>query len=148
MASLIKFKLKHCTVFLHYLTSLFEEYGKGKARLPKSQTTMSLPATMHQTRAARRHVHSSRQLSLPPLAEHAETEPLIVESPSPPPPPQNDKELEESSIYHEIVSESRPIGLEKGFVCYCAGVECVFEMILYRYKHKQEREEMDHESVV
>ena len=147
MASLIKFKLKHCTVFLYYLTSLFEEYGKGKARLPKSQTTMSLPATTHQTGAARRHTHSSRQLSLQPLAE---TEPLIVESPSPPPPPppQNGNELEESSIYHEIVSESRPIGLEKGFVCYCAGVECVFEMILYRYKHKQEREEMDHESVV
>ena len=30
------------------------------------------------------------------------------------------------------------VGKDRGYVCYCAGVECVFEMILYRYKHKQE----------
>ena len=40
------------------------------------------------------------------------------------------------------------IGMERGLVCYCAGVECVFEMELYRYKHKQERREVPYESFV
>lgn len=36
----------------------------------------------------------------------------------------------------------RTVGRDRGIVCYCAGVECVFEMELYRYMHKQERREV------
>ena len=62
-----------------------------------------------------------------------EIEPVLP-SPSPSPLPLDNED--ETIIEMEAI---RNVGRDSGIVCYCAGVECVFEMILYRYKDKQER---------
>ena len=96
-------------------TSLFKEYGKGNTRPPRSQTITQ------EARAERRSHQIGRQTL------------LYSPSPSPPPPDNEDKKV----IDKEAI---RTVGMDRGIVCYCAGVECVFEMELYHYTHKQERD--------
>lgn len=58
----------------------------------------------------------------------------LPSSPSPSsPPPDN----ENKTIIENIEEGFCTVGSDSGIVCYCAGVKCVFEMELYRYKHKQ-----------
>ena len=111
---------------------MFRRYGKGKPRPQRSRTTMSLPAMSHERLRG-----SSRQMSLP-----VENQPLLTASSSPPPLPPTNEEDPNEEIEDIIEKEAfRTVGLDKGIVCYCAGVECVFEMILYHYIKKQERDQ-------
>ena len=95
----------------------------------RSTTIQSLPPATQQ----RRNHHYQPQRSL------QETERLIsLESPL--------EGEEEVPLEREIKSIEKlvgqdslcTVGNDRGVICYCAGIECVFEMKLYHYKWKQE----------
>uniref|UniRef100_A0A1X7SDJ2 Uncharacterized protein n=1 Tax=Amphimedon queenslandica TaxID=400682 RepID=A0A1X7SDJ2_AMPQE len=91
---------------------------------------MSLQPMTNETRLRS---HSHRQMSL-----QADTQPLLTASPE-----EDPREGPNEDIADIIEKEAfRTVGFDKGIVCYCAGVECVFEMILYEYIKKQEREQI------
>jgi hypothetical protein len=39
------------------------------------------------------------------------------------------------------------VGKERGIICYCGSIECVFEMKLYMYTHKQEERREDYNEI-
>ena len=86
--------------------------------------------------------HSHRQMSL-----QADTQPLLLASPEEN--PREDPNEDIGDVIDIIEKEAfRTVGFDKGIVCYCAGVECVFEMILYQYIKKQERDYQEQVSSV